>query len=144
MLKKLFPYIVVTSISIVIFICGFYFGVYVFGSIKSTTILQDQFLKSAPLEIALYHLDKGEGELARQFLVLQLDTEIISINNFAKYSDKQSYNTACNILYRIAKHRKDNPAKYSAYTYPSGNQQSPDIRKEVAGILHKWESCKNN
>jgi hypothetical protein len=91
---------------------------------------------------ALNYLDEGKEEQARQFLIINLDAAILTINALAAHADKPTHETACNILAGIAKHRIDNPAKYSAYTYPLENQQSRDIRKEVARILHKWESCK--
>lgn len=110
---------------------------------KSTTMLQDKFIESTQTISALNYLDKGEIEKARQFLLLNQDATILGINGLAENADKQSYETACNIMTRIAKHRKENPEKYAAYTYGLENEQSSDIRKEVARILHKWESCRN-
>jgi len=109
---------------------------------KSTTMLQDNFIESTQIMNALNYLDEGKEEETRQFLMINLDAAILSINALAVRADEPTYETACNILAGIAKHRIDNPAKYSAYTYPIENQQSPDIRKEVARILHNWESCK--
>lgn len=142
MLKKLLPYLVTVVVAVGIFIGGFYFGVHTFASMKSTTMLQDHFINSTQSMSALNYLEEGKNEQARQFLLLNLDASILGISALAEHADKQSYETACNILTGIAKHRKDNPAKYSAYTYSLENQQSPDIRKEVARILSKWESCK--
>lgn len=142
MLKKLLPYFVAIAVSIGLFIGGFYFGVQTFASMKSTTMLQDHFINSTQAMSALNYLDEGKGEQARQTLLLNLDASILAINALAEHADKQSYETACNILTGIAKHRKDNPAKYSAYTYSLENQQSPDIRKEVGRVLLNWESCK--
>ncbi len=142
MLKKLLPYLIAIAIAIGIFVGGFYFGVQTFASMKRTTMLQDHFLQSTQIISALNYLDEGKEEQARQFLLLNLDASILSINALAEHADKQSSETACNILTGIAKHRKDNPAKYSAYTYSLENQQSPDIRKQVARVLLNWESCK--
>lgn len=142
MIKKLLPYLVAIAVAIGIFIGGFYFGVHTFASMKSTTMLQDHFINSTQTMSALNSLDAGREEQARQSLLLNLDASILGINALAEHADKQSYETACNILTGIAKHRKDNPAKYSAYTYSLENQQSGDIRKEVARILHEWEACK--
>jgi len=142
MLKKLLPYLVAVAVAIGIFLGGFYFGVHTFASMKGTTMLQDNFIQSTQIMSALNYLDEGKDEQARQYLLLNLDATILGINGLAEHADKQSYQTACNILTGIAKHRKDNPAKYSAYTYSLENQQSPDIRKEVALVLHNWESCR--
>ncbi len=142
MLKKLLPYFAAIVIAIGIFVGGFYFGVHMFASMKSTTMLQDYFIQSTQITSALNYLDEGKEEQARQFMLLNLDATILGINALAEHADKQSYDTACNILAGIAKHRKDNPAKYSVYTYSLENQQSPDIRKEVTRILHNWEYCK--
>ncbi len=142
MLKKLLPYFVAIAVSISLFIGGFYFGVHTFASMKSTSMLQDHFINSTQAMSALNYLDEGKNEQARQFLLLNLDASILGINALAEQADKQSYETACNILAGIAKHRKDNPTKYSSYTYSLENQQSPDIRKEVARILDKSESCR--
>lgn len=142
MFKKLLPYFVAIAISIGLFIGGFYFGVHTFASMKSTTMLQDHFINSTQAMSSLNYLDARKGEQARQALLLNIDASILAINALAEHADKQSYETACNILTGIAKHRKDNPAKYSAYTYSLENQQSPDIRKEVGRVLLNWESCK--
>lgn len=142
MIKKLLPYLVTIAVAIGLFIGGFYFGVHTFASMKSTTMLQDHFINSTQAMSALNYLDEGKGEQARQTLLLNLDALILAINALAEHADKQSYETACNILVGIAKHRKDNPAKYSSYTYSLENQQSPDIRKEVGRVLQNWESCK--
>ncbi len=142
MFKKLLPYFFAVVASLAIFIGGFYFGIRMFTAMKSTTMLQDNFIESTQIMSALNYLDEGKEEQARQFLILHLDGAILSINALAENADKQTHETACNILAGIAKYRKDNPAKYSAYTYPLENQQSPDIRKEVAHILQNWGSCK--
>ncbi len=142
MLKKIFPYVVSVLMSVAIFIGGFYCGIYTFTSLKRTTMLQDNFIQSTQAIGILNYLDEGKQEQARQLLLLNLDATILGINALAEYADKQSYETACNILSGIAKHRKDNPARYAEYTYLLENQQSQDIRKEVTLILHKWESCR--
>lgn len=126
-----------------IFIFGFVMGIKLFSSMKSTTWLQDKFIESTQTISALNYLDEGEIEKARQFLLLNQDVTILGINGLAENADKQSYETACNIMTGIAKHRKENPEDYAAYTYGLENKQSSDIRKEVARILHKWESCRN-
>lgn len=143
MIRKIAPYILAVLIAVGIFIFGFATGIKFFGLIKGTTMLQDKFIESTQTMSALNYLDKGEVEKARQFLLLNQDAIILGINGLAENADKQSYETACNIITRIAKHRKDNPEKYSAYIYTLENEQSPDIRKEVARILHKWDSCRN-
>jgi hypothetical protein len=142
MLKKLLPYLAAIVVTIGVFITGFYYGTYVFISMKSTTMLQDNFIHATQNIGALNYLDEGKAEQARQFMLLNLDASILGMNALAEHADKQSYETACNILTGIARHRKVNSAKYSAYTYSLENQQSPDIRKEVARILQNWESCK--
>ncbi|HUK99566.1 MAG TPA: hypothetical protein VLX29_01785 [Nitrospirota bacterium] len=142
MLKKLLPYIVAVIVTIGIFIGGFYFGIHTFASMKNTTMLQDHFINSTQAMSALNYFDEGKNEQARQFLLLNLDASILGINALAEQADKQSYETACNILAGIAKHRKDNPTKYSSYTYSLENLHSPDIRKEVGRVLLNWEACK--
>lgn len=142
MFKKLLPYLVAIAMAIGIFVGGFYVGIYTFTSLKRSTLLQDNFIQSTQIISAVNYLDEGKEEQARQFLLLNLDASILNINALAQNADKQSYETACNILTGIAKHRKDNNVKYSSYTYSLENQQSPDIRKEVGKVLLNWESCK--
>src|SRR6266567_4752812 len=118
MIKKLLPYLVGIIIAIGIFIGGFYFGIYTVASMKSSSMLEDNLIQSTQTMSVLNYLDEGKVDLARQYLLLNLDSTIISINSIANYADKKSYETACNILKVIARHRKDNAAKYSEYTYP--------------------------
>lgn len=143
MIKKIMPYILAVLMALGIFIFGFAMGAKFFALMKSTTMLQDTFIESTQIMSALNYLDKGEVEKTRQFLLLKQDTTILEINGLAENADKQSYETACNIMTRIAKHRKETPEKYSDYTYTLENKQSLNIRKEVARILHNWESCRN-
>ena len=109
-------------------------------------MLQDSFINSSPLISVLDYLDQGETEKARQFLVLQQDSNIISMNVLSENADKQSFETACRILKRIARNRKDHPAYYAAYSYGTGVEKADDIKKEVARILDKWAaaSCDKN
>jgi len=124
-----------------VFVGGFYFGIHTVASMKNTSILQDNFMQSTQIVRTLEYLDDGKVELARQIMLLNLDTTILSMDSIAKYSDNKSYETACNILKSIAKYRKNNQVKYSNYIYPLENQQSFEVRQEVSRVLHKWESC---
>lgn len=143
MIRKIVQYILVVLTAVGVFIFGFATGTKFFASMKSTTMLQDKFIESTQTMSALNYLDKGEIEKTRQFLLLNQDASILGINGLAENADTQSYETACNIMTRIAKHRKENPGKYTDYTYALENEQSLDIRKEIARILHNWESCRN-
>ncbi len=109
-------------------------------------MLQDSFLRTVPLMSVLDYLDEGKPEKARQFLVLHQDSRIISMNVLSENADRQSFETACHILKRIAKNRKEHPAYYKAYSYGAGVEKADDIKKEVARILDKWAaaSCDKN
>jgi len=87
-------------------------------------------------------LDKGEAEKARQYLIFNQDEAILGINGIAPFADKQAYETACNVMRRIAKHRKENPSKYAEYADVAEGNKWHDSRIEVARILKSWESCK--
>ena len=133
MLKKLLPYI-----------AGFYSGIYIFTLMKSTTLLQDEFIKSTELLSLLNYYERKDAEKARQYLLLQGDASVLGINNLLEYADDNSYRTGCNILKRIAKQRKERPDLYASYTYEIEDKNSAAIRKEIVKILSKWdavESC---
>ncbi len=139
MLKKIFPYFAVIFISICIFICGFCFGIRVYDSMMSKSMLEDNIHRVIPNMHLLNYLDEGKEENARQYLVNDVNASIISINELIKYGDEQSYKTACKILYTIAKHRKEHPDKY-ATTFDK--DITVNVNKDVAKILNNWESCK--
>lgn len=140
MFKKLLPYLGTTLLAVLIYVLGFYTG----NRFFSRTTLHEKFIGSIETIIVLNHLDKGEAEKARQYLIFNQDEAILSMNSLAQCADKQTYETACNIMRRIAKHRKENPSKYAEYAYvPEGNKWQ-DSRIEVAKILQSWESCKNH
>ncbi len=143
MIKKIVLYLLSLLIAIGIFIFGFILGAKFTTLIKSTTILQDKFIESTQTMSVLNYLDNGEIEKARQFLLLYQDSTILAINSLGENADKQTYETACNILNKIAKYRKEHHERYTAYTYSLEDKRSLDIREEVAKILDKWESCKN-
>lgn len=56
MIKKSLPYLAAIIIAIGIYVGGVYSGVSVFGRIKSTTLLQDEFIKSSELTSLLISL----------------------------------------------------------------------------------------
>ena len=141
MIKRIFPYILAIIVAIGVFIGGFEYGVHIFASMKSTTMLQDYFIQSTQSMSLLYDLENGKIDNARQALLLNIDSAVLTINGLAPYSDEQSYKTACNIMRGIAKHRRDNPSKYSSYSYPIEDKNSAAIRREISQILNKWESC---
>lgn len=146
MIKKILPIALAVVFSIIIFIAGAYTGIYGFASIKTTSMLQDIFIASADVNLALDYLDHGEAEKARQFLLLKQDGVILSINSLSEYTDKASYKTACHILKRINQNRKADPGHYSMYTYGNDIPKSDVIKKEVSLILEKWSaaSCEKN
>jgi hypothetical protein len=143
MLKKLLPYLAAIIIAIGIYIGGFYSGIHIFGLMKSTTLLQDEFIKSTELMSLLNYYEKKDTEKARQYLLLQIDTAVLGIDNLSEYADDNSYRTGCNILKRIAKQRKDRPDLYASYIYEIEDNNSAAIRKEIAKILNKWDSIES-
>jgi len=143
MINKVVLYLLSLLMAISIFIFGFILGIKFTTLIKGTNMLQDKFIESTQTMSILNYLDKWEVEKARQFLLLHQDSTILAINSLAEHADKKTYETACNILNKIAKYRKENLERYTVYTYPVEDKRSVDIRKEVAKILDKWESCKN-
>ncbi len=140
MLKKLLPYLIAVFVAIGIYIGGFYSGVHFFGLMKSTTLLQDEFIKSTESLLLLDYYEQKDTEKARQYLLLQIDTAILGINGLLEYADDNSYRTGCNILKRIAKQRKDHSELYASYTYEIEDKNSVTIRKEISKILNKWNS----
>lgn len=142
-MRKIVQYVLIVLIAIGIFMFGFMMGTKFFLTIKSTTMLQDIFIESTKLMSVLNYLDKGDVEKAREFLVLMQDAAVLEIDSLAKYADKQSYETACNIMLKIARHRRENPEKYVSYTKGLKGEHVSDIHREIAKILHNWESCKN-
>lgn len=143
MLKKLLPYLAAIIIAIGSYIGGFYSGIHIFSLMKSTTLLQDEFIKSSELLSLLSYYEKKDTEKARQYLLLQVDASVLGINNLLEYADDNSYRTGCNILKRIAKQRKDRPDLYASYTYEIEDKNSAEIRKEIAKILSKWEAVES-
>ncbi len=143
MIKKSLPYLAAIILAIAIYVGGAYSGISYFGKIKSTTYLQDEFIKSAELTSLLVSLDKHDHEKARQYLLLQQDASILSINDLLEYSDDASYKTGCDILKRIAKHRKDHPELYSTYTYGIDDKNTMIIHKKISEILIKWDSAES-
>ena len=146
MIKKILPIALAIVFAIIIFIAGAYIGIYGFASIKTTSMLQDIFIASADVNLAIDYLDHREAEKARQFLLLKQDGAILSINALAEHADNASYKTACRILKRINQNRKADPGHYSMYTYGSDIPKSDAIKKEVSLILEKWSatSCDKN
>lgn len=145
MFKKIFPFILTIIISLLIFVAGFYFGTNYVNSINNPWTLRDFFTRSLHSMSVLHYLDTGATEEARQFLILEQDTDIIMINALAETGDKSSLETACRILNKIYKHRKDNSEKYSNYNYAGSEQKMTEIKLEVKNILNKWNSysCDN-
>ncbi len=143
MLKKLLPYLAASIIAIGIYVGGFYSGIHIFALMKNTTLLQDEFIKSTELLSLLNYYEKKEPEKARQYLLLQVDSAVLGINNLLEYADDNSYRTGCNILKRIAKQRKDRPDLYASYTYEIEDKNSGAIRKEIVKILSKWDSVES-
>ena len=140
MVRKYLPYLAAIILAIAIYVGGAYTGISLFGKIKSTTYLQDEFIKSSELTSLLVSLDKHDTEQARQYLLLQQDASILTINDLLEYSDDASYKTGCNILKRIAKHRKDHPELYSTYKYGIDDKNTTIIRNKISEILIKWDS----
>ena len=146
MIKKLLPYLATILVAIGIFVSGLYSGLHIFDSIKSTTLLQDEMVKSTELMSLIFYYENHDAESARQYLLLQQDATILSLDGLMPYADDKSYKTGCSILKGIAKHRKEHPTLYASYKYNQGieDKSSSTIRHKINEILSKWgsaESC---
>jgi hypothetical protein len=139
--KKILPYVLSVALAIIIFFAGVYAGMHCFAAIKSTTMLQDIFLSSVEINVTLEHLDKGETEKARQFLLLKQDGIILGFDNLSKYADASSYRTGCKIIKMIEQNRKNNPSLYASYSYGDNIEKVDVIKKEVAHVLEKWSTA---
>ncbi len=135
MKKQIIVCIVFIVVTIAAFIGGAYSGVYLFASMKGTTMFEDAVVETSLLLPAMKNLDKGEYEKARQSLKVSIDSGIVAIDSFAEVIGEKEREFACKILSSIAKHRAE---------YPVSDQQlSQEYETLISDILDKWRTCRD-
>lgn len=132
MLKKAVPYVVLVVAAVGIFYLGMICGLKFFVEIKSTTMLQDSFLRSSESNVALYFLDEGKVDEAHEYLKNLTDSAIFEIDQMSEIADPASFTTACKLLKSIREHRKKHEEKYTT---------ANEFDKKVSDTLDRWESC---
>ncbi len=135
MKKQIIVCIVFIVVTIAAFIGGAYSGVYLFASMKGTTMFEDAVVETSLLLPAMKNLDKGEYEKARQSLQVSIDSGIVAIDSLTEVVGEKEQEFACKIISSIAKHRAE---------YPVSDQQlSQEYGTLISDILDKWRTCRD-
>ncbi len=135
MKKQIIVCIVFIVVTIAAFIGGAYSGVYLFASMKGTTMFENTVVETSLLLPAMKNLDKGEYEKARQSLKVSIDSGIVTLDSLAEVVGEKEQELACKILSSIAKQREE---------YPIEDQQlDPEYETIISDILDKWRTCRD-
>ncbi len=135
MKKQIIVCIVFIVVTIAAFIGGAYSGVYLFASMKGTTMFENTVVETSLLLPAMKNLDKGEYEKARQSLKVSIDSGIVTLDSLAEVVGEKEQEFACKILSSIAKHRAE---------YPISDQQfGEEYGTLISDILDKWRTCRD-
>jgi hypothetical protein len=145
-LKNYLPYLYAIVIAIALFFGGIYLGVSTIGAIHSESLLGQSFPKNTIENVietisTLTYLDENDIEKARDSLQLREDGNILSLENYSPYADKETLQTICKVLKSVAKRRSEHPQKYQ------NNNNTPDlitINTEVSRILSNPKACQHN
>ncbi len=84
-------------------------------------------------------LDAGNVDEARSLLIMQEDTNLLSLDMLAPYFPDDLAKSTCRIMQKVAKQRADNAAKYSA----TESASDPGVRQMVTASLKKPAACEH-
>ncbi len=135
MKKQIIICIVFIVVTIAAFIGGAYSGIYLFASMKGTTMFEDSVVETRVLSDIASAIDKGEYEKARKSLKINIDSGIVAIDSFAEVVGEKEREFACKILSSIAKHRAEYPI--------SDPQLGEEYETLISDILDKWRTCRD-
>jgi len=137
MLKMMIPYVVAVLGAVAIFAAGAYAATWFTGRVLTPSFGLKEVAELATDHTLLHSLDAGKVDEARSLLIMQEDTHLISLDMLAPYLPDELAKSTCRIMQKVAKHRADNAANYSA----TESATDPEIRQLVAASLNNPAAC---
>jgi len=140
LLKVMIPYAVAVLAALAIFVAGAFLTGWFTGRVLNPRFALQDTAKLAVDRALLQSLDAGKVDEARSLLILQEDGHIMFLDMMAPYLPEDQAKSICRIMQKIAKHRSENTAKYSATEASS----SPEVSRSVAASLQNPAACRQS
>ena len=137
LLKIMIPYVVAVLGAVVIFAAGAYAATWFTGRVLTPRFGLQEVAELAADHTLLHSLDAGKVDEARSLLIMQEDTHLMSLDMLAPYLPDELAKSTCRIMQKVAKHRADNAANYSAME----SATDPEVRQIVAASLKNPAAC---